>query len=80
MSIQRLNAENKGLNLEVEYENIAEDESLVGEGKLSPMIKCDEQRIMQVLIGLQSNALKFTRDGRVKIYVRINESDLLNKE
>ena len=42
MSIQRLNAENKGLNLEVEYENIAEDESLVGEGKLSPIIKCDE--------------------------------------
>ena len=43
-------------------------------------MNCDEQRIMQVLLGLQSNALKFTRHGRIKIYVKIIESDLMNKE
>ena len=35
---------------------------------------------MQVLLGLQSNALKFTRQGRVKIYVKILEIDLVNKD
>ena len=34
---------------------------------------------MQVLLGLQSNALKFTSDGGVKIFVRIIESNLVNK-
>ena len=35
---------------------------------------------MQVLLGLQSNALKFTRQGKVKIHVSIIETNLLNKE
>ena len=29
----------------------------------SPIICTDEQRVMQVLLGLQSNALKFTNSG-----------------
>ena len=33
-----------------------------------------------MLLGLQSNALKFTREGRVKIYVRILESNLVNTD
>ena len=37
----------------------------------SPIIYSDEQRIMQVLLGLQSNALKFTRSGMVSIHVNI---------
>jgi two-component system aerobic respiration control sensor histidine kinase ArcB len=38
----------------------------------SPMISSDENRIMQVLLGLQSNALKFTEKGKVQIDVQID--------
>ena len=38
-------------------------------------MNCDEQRIMQVLLGLQSNALKFTCEGKVKICVKFIERD-----
>ena len=31
----------------------------------------DEDRIKQVLLGLQSNALKFTQEGKVQIDVKI---------
>jgi signal transduction histidine kinase len=34
------------------------------------MIYSDEQRVSQVLLGLQSNALKFTQQGEVKIRVQ----------
>jgi signal transduction histidine kinase len=71
MSIQRLDAQNKGLDFEVEYENIMEDDSFERIGHFSPFINCDEQRIMQVLLGLQANALKFTSEGKVKIYAKI---------
>ena len=36
------------------------------------MIISDEDRIMQVLLGLQSNALKFTTEGKVQIDVSIS--------
>ena len=45
------------------------------DGKHSPMIRTDESRIMQVLLGLQSNALKFTVKGHVKIVARITEDE-----
>lgn len=35
------------------------------------MICCDEHRIMQVLLGIQANALKFTQKGRVKTIIEI---------
>ena len=35
------------------------------------MINTDQQRVMQVLLGLQSNALKFTQDGEVHIQVKV---------
>ena len=35
------------------------------------MICCDEHRIMQVLLGLQANALKFTQRGRVQTNIEI---------
>ena len=37
----------------------------------SPIILSDKQRIMQVLLGLQSNALKFTETGKVEINIQI---------
>ena len=64
----------------MEYKNIAEDETIIPSGKFSPVIKSDEQRIMQVLLGLQSNAIKFTRKGKLKIHVSINEVSLLDAE
>ena len=41
------------------------------------MINCDEHRIMQVLLGLQSNALKFTDKGKVETIIKKvkNEND-----
>ena len=75
MSIQRLNAKNKGLDFHAEYLNLSEDEMIIPDGKFSPIINCDEQRIMQVLLGLQSNALKFTSEGKIVISVAIVESD-----
>ena len=40
----------------------------------SPMVATDEQRVMQVLLGLQSNALKFTQKGKVEIQVTLLKS------
>ena len=40
------------------------------------MVNTDQQRVMQVLLGLQSNALKFTQDGYVNIRVRIKSQFL----
>jgi signal transduction histidine kinase len=37
------------------------------------MINTDKQRVMQVLLCLQSNALKFTHDGSVEIIVEIRQ-------
>lgn len=43
------------------------------------MVVCDEQRIMQVLLNLQSNALKFTRKGFVKINVEVARDEAMHK-
>ena len=36
---------------------------------------CDKQRVMQVLLNLQSNALKFTEKGYVKIEVSVQRRE-----
>ena len=78
VSIQRLKADAKGLSMPIVFENIAESHeayqrNFLDDGKHSPMIRSDESRIMQVLLGLYSNAMKFTLKGYVKVLVRIVE-------
>ena len=53
-------AEDRGINLFAEYKKIQ-----------NYTIVCDEARIKQVLMGLQSNAIKFTERGFIKITVEI---------
>ena len=80
MAIQRLNAQKKGLDFSVEYLNICQNENIYPSGQFHPIIRSDEKRIMQVLLGLQSNSLKFTTEGKIKIFVSIIESeDDMNK-
>jgi signal transduction histidine kinase len=45
-------------------------------GKQSPIIESDEQRVKQVLLGLITNALKFTKLGKVEVRVRVENRDL----
>ena len=69
MCILRQKANDKNLGFEAEFLNVAAE--LEG----SPMICCDEHRIMQVLLGIQANALKFTQKGKVltKVEILTNE-------
>ena len=61
------------MGLGVKFKNInSSDETSIVE--LSPLINCDEHRIMQVLLCLISNALKFTQEGEVQIEVEIVEN------
>ena len=78
MNFQKLIAENKGINLFATFKNISQTHSdniiindLIQREPLvhSPIIRCDRQRIMQVLLGLQSNALKHTETGSIEIEV-----------
>ena len=64
MCILRQKAKDKNLGFEAEFLNVAT------ELEENPMICCDEHRIMQVLLGIQVNALKFTQKGKVQTKVQ----------
>ena len=65
MSLQRKKAKDMGIEFTANFINIEED----------AMINSDEQRVMQVLLNIQANALKFTEKGTVKIQVSTFKKD-----
>ena len=82
MLIQQRKAEDNNIRLFATFENILRDDEeheleheFLGNDH-SYMVNTDQQRVMQVLLGLQSNALKFTQNGFVNIRVRIKNQFL----
>ena len=78
MSTQCQKAKDNNIQFDVIYKNIelydtGFDTQPKTNSMKSPIIYSDEYRIKQVLLGLQSNALKFTQDGHVHIEVEIIE-------
>lgn len=67
ISLQKMKAESKGIYLS----------AIFGDGfdRLDPFIFLDENRIKQVILNLQSNALKFTNEGSITIRVNIINSN-----
>ena len=82
MLIQQRKALDNEIKLHATFENIKSDgESHDIDHKFKDdthpfMVNTDQQRVMQVLLGLQSNALKFTQGGVVHIKVRIDDDYL----
>ena len=64
MCIQRMKAKAQNIEFEVVFENMP-----------NTFICTDEDRLMQVLLGLQSNALKFTSKGFVNFVVKVVEEE-----
>jgi len=56
MCVQRAKAEELGIKFKALFPGIQNN----GKRGYSPVVCADEQRVMQVLLNLQSNALKFT--------------------
>jgi signal transduction histidine kinase len=65
VAIMQKQADDTGITISVTNKNLKEED------EMSPMIYTDEQRVMQVLLSLLSNAVKFTKKGSVEILVEI---------
>lgn len=73
MLIQKQKAADKNLEFNVKFKDIGglDDKTKA----TSPIINCDEHRVMQVLLVLQANALKFTQKGKVETVVEIEKTE-----
>lgn len=65
MLIQKRKAQDNNIHFHASYEDV---EDMV--------IVTDKQRVMQVLLCLQSNALKFTQGGEVHTVVKVTNNTL----
>ena len=74
MSIQKKKAVDKGVLLVAEFPGFSETDQADGELQ-SPFIMADEGRIIQILLNLQSNGLKFTDTGSVTITVQLESQE-----
>ena len=75
MNLQREKAADKDLGFTVDFENIGFVDNTDRTNIDSPMICCDEHRIMQVLQAIQANALKFTQKGKVETVVSVDHNE-----
>ena len=73
--MQRSKADEQAIDFFCSFPNIAEKECEANLGMKSPFVKTDQDRFDQVLLGLQSNAIKFTESGKVEIRVSIEEKN-----
>lgn len=64
--MQKIDADKKGIKLYCEFAD--------RESKDYLWVNTDEQRLMQVIFSLQSNAIKYTQKGEVKHLVEIIET------
>ena len=65
MKMQQKKADELGVRLWAEFGNFAwTDQKVLLDTAYSPIIVSDEARIIQVLLGLQSNALKFLEQDK----------------
>ena len=76
MCIQRSNALDKKIQFIATYNNISQ--YFDDDQQHKPLITTDKQRVQQVLLGLQSNAMKFTEKGKIEISVTILEVEGAN--
>ena len=62
--------EDDGIEFKINFVNIGESDSNISD-LYSPLICSDENRIMQVLRSIESNAIKFTHQGTISTTVEI---------
>lgn len=71
MDMQRAKTEEQGLDFFSNFTNIALSDREAVLGFKSPFICTDMDRVNQVLLGIQSNAIKFTEEGKIEVRVSI---------
>jgi len=73
MDIHLQKAASSGIILKAEFPGIADQDQMGSDLHASPLILVDESRIIQILLSLTSNALKFTSLGSVTITVSLEK-------